>query len=281
MIEQTRISRIQQRILSAAAPVKGDRVAVKYGTDEWYLGTVNRSGAKVTVAFDDESTESFVWPNAKIKLVSYKRVRKTALTDTAVQAILVKESTTAPAKSAKTPAPTKAPTTGKLRLMAGIPSSIVSKGARVIEISSDRDIAQKKPETDICIIKIGGNLGIAVNAYGVRWSIHESADLVVMDGPLLVGILLGSLNSTLFRYKVEYVHVDKNYQKKGIGGMMAEAVVKNLVSEHAKRISLGKSVKSIQLTTAGTTVPGNKWMLYLKSIVAKALPSVLVSLKFG
>ena len=47
-------------LIAAAAvspPVKGTRVAVKYGPNEWYLGTVVRSGAKVTVNFDD----GFFW----------------------------------------------------------------------------------------------------------------------------------------------------------------------------------------------------------------------------
>ena len=81
---------IVRRLETAAAtpPIKGTRVAVKYGPNEWYLGTVVRSGAKITVAFDDGSQEAHPWSALKIKAVGYKRVRKTAITDEQVKSLL-------------------------------------------------------------------------------------------------------------------------------------------------------------------------------------------------
>lgn len=82
------VAATKQRLLASIAPVKGTRVAVSYGLDEWYLGTVVRSGTKITVAFDDGTTETHPWSALRIKTVEYKRVRKTAITDEQVKALL-------------------------------------------------------------------------------------------------------------------------------------------------------------------------------------------------
>ena len=99
---------IVRRLETAAAtpPIKGTRVAVKYGPNEWYIGTVVRSGAKITVAFDDGSTESHPWSALKIKAVEYKRIRKTAITDEQVKVLLGAPAAAAP-KAVKTVTPPK------------------------------------------------------------------------------------------------------------------------------------------------------------------------------
>ena len=87
-------------VAAVAPPVKGTRVAVKYGPNEWYIGVVTRSGAKITVAFDDGSTEAHPWSALKIKAIAYKRVRKTPITDAQVKDLL---SAVPPVKKASPP----------------------------------------------------------------------------------------------------------------------------------------------------------------------------------
>ena len=66
---------IKEEILSASSYQKGDRVVVRFD-DEYYLGTVSKSGAKIYVRFDDGDKESFPKNSKKIIGIGVKQKRK-------------------------------------------------------------------------------------------------------------------------------------------------------------------------------------------------------------
>lgn len=92
---------------TAAKPAVNDRVVTKFGNNEWYSGTVTRSGpTKVTVTFDDGDTKSFTdWSSKVMKPISSKKKRKNSLTNAEVARLAGGGSKaaapTAPAKPAR------------------------------------------------------------------------------------------------------------------------------------------------------------------------------------
>lgn len=68
-------------IALSAAFVKGDRVVVKFGTNQWYTGTVASMGKKVTVLFDDGEKNSYELGDLAVKVITSKRKSKSALTN--------------------------------------------------------------------------------------------------------------------------------------------------------------------------------------------------------
>ena len=100
--------------LAATAPLKGDRVVVKFGTNQWYTGTVASVGKKITVLFDDGEKHAYELGDPSVKVIISKRKSKSVLTNADAKLLY---STPKPTASPRTPkaaaaAPTKiAPTT--------------------------------------------------------------------------------------------------------------------------------------------------------------------------
>jgi len=66
---------IKEEILSSSSYQKGDRLVIRFD-DEYYLGTVSKSGAKIYVRFDDGDKESFPKNSKKIIGIGVKQKRK-------------------------------------------------------------------------------------------------------------------------------------------------------------------------------------------------------------
>jgi len=60
---------------------KGDRIVVKFGKNEYYLGTVTKSGVKVSVLFDDGDRESLPAKSKRLIGIGVKRKRKSEITE--------------------------------------------------------------------------------------------------------------------------------------------------------------------------------------------------------
>ncbi len=97
---------------------KGDRVAVKVGKDEWYLGVVRTAGAKLGIAFDDGSTATVSpedFKDVKPVASSVKKIKK-ALTSIEAKALYVvtKPVTVSKAKGGPKAPPPHKPAQGKV-----------------------------------------------------------------------------------------------------------------------------------------------------------------------
>lgn len=67
--------------LAATAPLKGDRVVVKFGNNQWYTGTVASIGKKITVLFDDGEKHAYELGDTSVKGITSKRKSKSVLTN--------------------------------------------------------------------------------------------------------------------------------------------------------------------------------------------------------
>ena len=81
--------------LASASLLKGDRVAVKFGTNQWYTGTVASVGKKVTVLFDDGEKHAYELGDRSVKYITSKKKSKSALTTAQVQELGQKAGTVA------------------------------------------------------------------------------------------------------------------------------------------------------------------------------------------
>lgn len=92
----------------AAITMKGERVVVRMGKNDWLVGTVTRAGAKIYVAFDDGSSAVVEAPDFKhVKVLTAKNAAKkvkSPLTDEAAKMLFVRSPTAKAPAAARTPA---------------------------------------------------------------------------------------------------------------------------------------------------------------------------------
>ena len=67
--------------LAATAHLKGDRVVVKFGNNQWYTGSVASIGKKITVLFDDGEKHAYELGDTSVKGITSKRKSKAAITN--------------------------------------------------------------------------------------------------------------------------------------------------------------------------------------------------------